>query len=306
MSRDSKTLVVGRRKVEISRADKVLFPADGITKLDLAEYYRRVADVALPHYAERAVTVHRFPDGIDKDGFFQKAVPQHFPDWIGTVTVDKEDGTITHVVVGDAATLVYLADQACITHHLSLFRIDQPSRPDRLVFDLDPADDDFAKVRLTARHLRDLLNELGLTSFLQTTGSRGLHVVVPLRRETGFDEVRDFARRVGAELVRRHPGDVTIAQRKDQRGTAVFIDYLRNAYGQTAVAPYAVRALPGAPVATPIDWKELDRADLTPRRYTLRSVLRRLGQKQDPWAGMGRHAQTLARPVEALSRIEET
>ncbi len=304
MSEETEILEVDEREIEITHADRELFPEDGFTKFDLAEYYRRIADYALPHYRERALSMQRFPDGINEEGFFQKAAPDHFPDWIKTAKLKKEDGTVSQVVANDAATLVYLANQGCITPHLSLFRIDDMAHPDRLIFDLDPPDQFFWKVRNAARQVKALLDELGLKTFLQTTGSRGLHAVVPLKRRQSFDETRDFAHRVGALLAKRHPDELSVAQRKEKRGDLVFVDYLRNAYGQTAVAPYAVRALPHAPVATPIDWEELASSELDARSYNIENIFRRLGRKRDPWAEIDEHAQTITEAEKRLKKLE--
>lgn len=287
---EHRVLTVDGREIEISHPGKLLFPDDGITKLDLAEYYARVAEIALPHYRERALSMQRFPDGIAEDGFFQKSIADYFPDWIERATLPKKDGKVTHVVADSAATLVYLANQGCITPHLALSRADRPDHPDRMIFDLDPSDDDFDKVRRTARHVRRLLDRLEMTSFIQTTGSRGLHVVVPLDRSADFDAVREFTHALCRRIAVENPDLMTVEQRKDQRGDRVFLDDLRNAYGQTAVAPYAVRALPGAPVATPLGWDEVDRDDLTPRRYRIDNLFRRLARIDDPWADIQRHA----------------
>ncbi|HSS66700.1 MAG TPA: non-homologous end-joining DNA ligase [Gammaproteobacteria bacterium] len=305
MSEATEVMEVDGREIEITHADRELFPDDGFTKFDLAEYYRRISDVAVPHCRDRALTMQRFPDGIEEEGFFQKAAPDHFPEWIRTAKLKKEGGSITHVVANDAATLVYLANQGCITPHLSLFRIDDVAHPDRMIFDLDPSDDDFGKVRRAARRVKALLDELKLETFLQTTGSRGLHVVVPLERRHSFDQTRDFARRVGEVLEARFPKEMTVAQRKEKRGNLVFIDYLRNAYGQTAVAAYAVRAKSGAPVATPIDWEELDSSELDARSYNIENIFRRLGRKRDPWAEMDEHAQTLGKAEKRLRDLEK-
>lgn len=287
---ERRVLTVDGHEIEISHPGKLLFPDDGITKLDLAEYYARVAEIALPHYRGRALSMQRFPDGIAEDGFFQKSIADYFPDWIERATLPKKDGKVTHVVVDSAATLVYLANQGCITPHLALSRADRPDHPDRMIFDLDPSDDDFDKVRRTARHVRRLLDRLEMTSFVQTTGSRGLHVVVPLDRSADFDAVREFTHALCRRIAAENPDLMTVEQRKDQRGDRVFLDDLRNAYGQTAVAPYAVRALRGAPVATPLGWDEIDRDDLAPRRYRIDNLFRRLARIDDPWADIQRHA----------------
>lgn len=277
-------------EIALSSLDKVYFPECDITKGDLVDYYRRIAELTLPYYRDRPLSMQRFPEGIGADGFFQKDVPDHFPNWIDRVRLSTENGAVTYVIAGNAATLIYLANQGCITPHLSLSRRDKPNHPDRLVFDLDPSDDDFGKVQQAARHLKTLLDALEIECFVQTTGSRGLHVLVPLDRSADFDAAREFARAAAEELVKRHPDSLTVEQRKDKRRDRVFLDYLRNAYGQTAVAPYAVRAKEEAPVATPLRWDEAFSSALTPRKYTITNLFRRLGQTTDPFSGMARHA----------------
>lgn len=277
-------------EIALSSLDKVYFPECDITKGDLVDYYRRIAELTLPYYRDQPLSMQRFPEGIGADGFFQKDVPDHFPNWIDRVRLSTENGAVTYVIAGNAATLIYLANQGCITPHLSLSRRDKPNHPDRLVFDLDPSDDDFGKVQQAARHLKTLLDALEIECFVQTTGSRGLHVLVPLDRSADFDAAREFARAAAEELVKRHPDSLTVEQRKDKRRDRVFLDYLRNAYGQTAVAPYAVRAKEEAPVATPLRWDEAFSSALTPRKYTITNLFRRLGQTTDPFSGMARHA----------------
>ena len=284
--------------VEISKPDKVLFPDDGVTKLDLARYYDAVADVMLPHLRARPVNMQRFPDGIDGMAFYEKKVPSHFPDWVHTVEVHTEDGTQRQVVVDDRRSLVYLAQQACLTPHTWLCTEKDLERPDQLVFDLDPSDDSLAKVRRATRLVGELLGELGLTTYLKTTGSRGYHVLVPLRPALEFDEVRGFARACAERLVAQEPDLLTVEQRKAKRGDRVFVDIGRNAYGQTAVPAYAVRARPGAPVSTPITWDELSR--VKPAQFTVTSVLRRLRGRECPWKDVRRHAQTLTRARKRL------
>jgi DNA ligase D-like protein (predicted polymerase) len=174
-------------------------------------------------------------------------VPEYFPEWIKTVTVRKARGSVTHVVVDRAATLVYLADQACITPHVWLSRVDRPHHPDRLIFDLDPSGRTFDPVVAAARALREVLEAIDLVPYLMTTGSRGLHVVVPLDRSADFDTARALAGHVAASVADQAPDRFTVEQRKEKRRGRVYLDTMRNACAQTAVAPYAVRALPGAP-----------------------------------------------------------
>ncbi len=225
-------------------------------------------------------------------------MPSHFPDWVRTVQVDTADGPQRQVVVADRRSLVYLAQQACITPHTWLSTERDLDHPDQLVVDLDPSDDDLAKVRRATRLVGEALEDLGLTTYLKTTGSRGYHVLVPLRPVEGFDAVREFARAVAERLVDREPDLLTLEARKDKRGDRVLVDIMRNGYGQTAVPPYAVRARPGAPVSAPIAWDELSR--VRPAQVTVANVRRRLEGSDDPWAGMRRHASGLARARKRL------
>jgi bifunctional non-homologous end joining protein LigD len=290
-------------RIALSNTGKILFPEAKVSKGELIDYYRNVAPTMLPHIAGRPLSLQRYPDGIAAEGFMQKNASEYFPDWIRRARLTKEDGEVDYVVAEDAATLVYLANQACITLHMGLARIDRSDHPDMLVLDLDPSDDDLAKVKRAAKDARALLQEVGLTSFVQSTGSRGLHVWVPLDRAAPFDEVRDVASTLAEALAARRPGERTTAQRKAKRGDRVFIDIARNAYGQTVVAPYSVRALPAASVATPLGWEELDSPGLKPDRYTVRNLFRRLGQKRDPWADMQRKPQSLAQARRKLAAL---
>lgn len=296
------TIATGRRRVEITKPDKALFPS-GETKADLARYYEAVGEVMLPHVAGRPLNLQRFPDGIEAHEVFQQRIPDYFPDWVDRVAVPTEHGSATHAVASNVATLVYLANQACITPHAWLSRADRLERPDRLTVDLDPSGGKPADVRAAARELGALLRDLGLTPFALATGSKGYHVVVPLQRRQGFDAVRAFARDVGRVLVARHPQRFTLEQRKAKRAQRILVDVLRNAYGHTAVAPYALRARRGAPVATPLAWDELDESRTVPDRWTLRTVPRRLRADGDPWRDISRHAGTLGAPRRRLDEV---
>jgi len=281
----------GRRDVPISHPGKVLFPADGIRKADLAAYYRDVAGLMVPHVRDRPVSLQRFNNGIEAGGFFQKNLARGRPDWVKSVRVGKRGGSLVHALANDAATLVWLANQNCITPHVWTARADRLERPDRMVFDLDPeGDDDFTLVRRTARELGDILRESGVEPFAMTTGSRGIHVVVALRRRYGFDKVRAAAVAVAEQLVARRPRDLTMEFYKRKRDGRLFVDVNRNAYAATSVPPYAVRPKPGAPVATPLRWEELEDRRLRAQRYTLRNVLDREG---DPWESIARAAGAL-------------
>jgi bifunctional non-homologous end joining protein LigD len=280
--------------IKLSHTDKVLFPDDGITKGHLIDYYQRIAPTMLPHLKNRPLTLRRFPNGITRPGFYQREISEYFPKWINRVTVpDKQGGTTTSVICNNAATLVYLANQACITPHAWLSRRNKVNYPDRLIFDLDPTKDDFDPVRKIALILRDTLHELELVPFVQTTGSRGLHVVVALDQHDTFDAVRTFAKHVATHIVQNNPALATIEQRIQKRQNKVFIDVLRNSYAQSAVAPYAVRARPGAPVATPLEWSELTDPKVHSQRFTIQNILKRLEKQPDPWQKIDQTARSL-------------
>jgi bifunctional non-homologous end joining protein LigD len=292
-----------RITVEITHPDRMMFPADGITKGDLVDYYSEVAEVMVPHLKGRPLTLWRYPRGIDQQGFVQQDFAGALPDWMGSVEVAKEGGTVVHPIADRRGALVWLANQNCITAHTWLSRADRLDEPDQVVFDLDPSANDFAEVRATARAIADVLDDLGLTSYLKTTGSRGLHVVVPVSRGPDFDTVRQFARDVAGVVADDDPAHRTVEMRKDKRGDRVYLDVMRNAYAQTAVAPYAVRARAGAPVATPLEWDELGYRALRPDRFTIRDVPKRIAGQGDPWADMRRHARSLSRPMQRLSKL---
>jgi bifunctional non-homologous end joining protein LigD len=290
--------------VTITHPDKLLFPGDGFTKADIAEYYEAVSEWMLPHIRNRPISMLRFTDGIDGDGFFHKNVPDHYPDWIKRVEVEKRGGTLVHALICDTQTLVYLVGQNMITPHVWLSRADRLRQPDRVVFDLDPAPGaDFTAVRKAARRTGELLREIGMEPFAQVTGSKGIHVWTPLRRRATFADVKPFARAAAELLASRHPDDLTTEFRKSERGGRILIDVMRNAYAQTTVPPYAVRPRPGAPVATPIAWEELSDSKLRPDRWTVKSVLRRLDADGDPWADIASFARGLSRAHRRLEAL---
>ena len=294
------TLVAG---IDISNPEKALFP-DGTSKVDLARYYQQVAAAMLPHVRGRPLHMQRYPDGIEGEEIQQKQAPAYFPAFVQRVLVPrKRGGSIEQVVIDNAETLVYLAGQACVTPHTWLSRTAALDNPDLLVFDLDPSNGELAALREGARALRDLLRKVGLRPYLKSTGSRGFHVLAPLDAKAGFEEVRAFARSMAERVIDADPQNFTIEQRKDRRGERVYLDLARNGYGQTAVAPYAVRALDGAPVAVPLDWEELGRAE--PRRFTMHNVLRRLARKRDPWADLYEQAGSIAQARARLTQLSQ-
>ena len=281
---DKGTVVrIGGRDVTLTRPEKVLFPDDGITKADLVGYYRAIAPRMLPHLEDRPLMLERYPDGLGRMVLVQKAAAKYFPDWIPTVTVRKHGGTVRHVLCNDEATLAYLANQACITPHTWLSRADRIEMPDQLIFDLDPSGADFAEVRKTARVFQRVLEELSLPAFLKTSGSSGLHIFVPLKRDATFDQVRSMAHVIAAMVVEDDPATRTFEIMKAKRGGRIFIDINRNAWAQNVAPAFAVRPKPGAPVSVPIAWDELGRRTLRSNEWTIRTVFRHLEKTDDPW-----------------------
>ncbi|MBD1259772.1 non-homologous end-joining DNA ligase [Maribacter polysiphoniae] len=288
---------------QIKHSEKMLFPISGITKGNLIDYYNSVAGHILPYLKDRPLTLHRFPNGIAEEGFFQKNASDYFPQWIKTVKVKKKDGWVNHVICNNKETLAYLAYQGTITFHISLSKIDKLDYPDRLIFDLDPSGHNFGQVLKGVQILRSLLAEqLGLPTYVMTTGSKGLHLTIPLMRVEHFDEVRDFAKKVATYLAEKHPEDFTIAIHKDERKGRLFLDYLRNSYGQTAVCPYSVRALENAPVATPIFWKELYEIK-DAQAFNIHTVPDRLKHMNDPWENFTKNAVILSDAKKSMAKL---
>jgi bifunctional non-homologous end joining protein LigD len=294
-------------RVQVTHPEKVLFPDDGITKGELVAYYRAVAPRMLPLIGGRPVTMQRFPDGIGKGGFLQKQVGRHFPDWIERVTAPNRRTRqatvreqVTYVVCRHPDDLAYLANQGCVTPHVWLSRTPDIHHPDQMVFDLDPASDDLGVLRAAASSLRVLLGELGLAAYLKSSGSRGLHVVVPLVPAADTDSVKVFSMAVAEALAARYPDDFTTEARIANRHGRLYLDIGRNGYAQTMAAPYAVRARRGAPVSVPLDWSELD--DWRPGGHTVRGIAGRLAAP-DPWAGIDAAASRLDQAGARLARL---
>jgi bifunctional non-homologous end joining protein LigD len=295
---------VDGRQIAITHPGKILFPRDRVTKSDLAEYYRRIAPLMLPHVRNRPLVLQRFPDGIEKPGFIQKAVAAYYPSWIRRVKVKKAGGQVEHVVADDAATLVYLANQACVTLHTWLSCADDVEHPDELVLDFDPSrDNDLASVVAGALTARELLEELDMPAFVRSTGSRGVHVVSPLDGKQDFDTVRAFARRLAEIIVDRDTGRFTLEAHKVNRQGRVYVDINRNGYAQSAVASYAVRARAGAPVAVPLDWAELRKKNFRPDAFTIATIFNRIEKVGDPWKDFARRRVSLRAADRKLSRL---
>ena len=285
------------RGVDITHPEKVLFPKDGITKADLAEYYRAIAPAMLPHIAGRPVTLERFNQGIAGPRVFQKNVVKGFPSWLERVEVPKKDGTVHHVIVRDERGLLWLANQNCITPHVWISRVPKVMRPDVAIFDLDPSDDDLDKLRTAALLLRDALAVLGLRSWVKTSGSKGLHIAVPLDSRSGYGAVARFAHGVGELVTRRTPGLFTREFYKKDRGDRILLDTGRNDYSATFAAAYAVRPRAGAPVSAPCTWDEIEQGTVDPTTFTVKNLPARIATLGDLWSGLLETRQTLRRPA---------
>jgi bifunctional non-homologous end joining protein LigD len=287
----------------ITHPEKVLLPQDGITKGELASYYEAIAPFMLPHVRARPVTMERYPSGIDRQGFMQKNIAKGFPEWLERVEVPKAEGTVHHPLVGDTRSLLWLANQNCITLHVWTSRAPELFQPDLCVFDLDPSTNDPAVLHAATLGVRDLLAELSLPSWLKTSGSKGYHIVVRLDGTAGFEEVAGFAHGVGAVLVKRDPEHLTQEFSKADRGGRIFVDTGRNGYSATFAAPYSVRPKPGAPISAPCTWAELEGGEVGPQTFSLKTMARRVAEVGDVWSDMQKQRFSLRRPMESLHML---
>ena len=288
----------------ITHPEKVLFPGEGITKGELASYYERIAPVMLPHIRRRPITMERYHRGISAPGFFQKDVSKGFPEWLKRVEVPKHGGTVHHPIANDTRSLLWLANQNSITIHVWPSRAPKLYNPDICVFDLDPSKkDELDPLCAAALGLRDLLAELGLPSWVKTSGSKGFHIAVPLDGKADFGTVARFAHGVGRILVKRDPENLTQEFSKADRGGRILVDTGRNGYSATFAAAYTVRAKPGAPVSAPCTWTELERREVGPRSFTLRTMAQRISDVGDLWSDMLRSRRSLRRPIELLRQL---
>ena len=295
---------VGRYSVDITHPEKILFGKSGFTKQDFIDYYLTIAPTMLPHVMDRPISMQRFPQGIHEEIFFQKDAADYFPSWIQRFPVAKQaGGSVNYVVINKPATLIYLANQACVPH-IWLSTTGNVHKPDRLIFDVDPPDEhSFDKVQIVARYLKEILDALDLPSFYMLTGSRGAHVVIPLKRNHTFDETRTFARDIAELLAQQFPKLITVDVRKSKRGKRIFLDWLRNGFGATAVAPYAIRALEGAPIAAPVTWQELQKKGMFSQKYTIQNIMKRINKNDDIWHNIDKHAVTLKKAQKKLEKV---
>lgn len=286
----------------ITHPEKVLFPDPPITKGRLAAYYEAIAPLMLPHVRGRPITMERYPGGLGKKGFWQKDISKAAPAWMARVEVPKKGGVVHHPVVTETRALLWLANQNAITLHVSAARVPDLDHPDLCVFDLDPSDEDASAVRGAAIALRDLLEEVGLPSWVKTSGSKGFHLVVPLDRKRDTAEVESFARDVATVLVGRASDQLTQEFSKVERRGRIYIDTGRNGPGATFAAPYTVRARADAPISAPCTWREVERGTVGPATITLRDMPKRIAKHGDVWSDMPRRGRSLTRAIAKLRR----
>jgi bifunctional non-homologous end joining protein LigD len=292
-------------RVELSSADRVLFPDDGITKGDLFDYYDKVADVLVPHLRDRPFTMKRWREGLAGGSFFQKQAPKGIPDWLPTRqfrTWPREGGSrlVDFPLVDSRDAVLWMVQMHCIDMNAWYSRVDKPERPDWVLFDLDPPDEDgaFALCIRVAHLVRGALEELGLASYVKTSGADGIHVLVPITRRSTYGDTYEFAELLSRQLEAEHPGEVTTEWLKKKR-SGVLVDHRQNGHGKTIASVYSVRPKPGAPVSTPLDWSELTE-DVRPRDFTMAVALDRVEARGDLFAPVLAGGQSLAPALKAL------
>jgi bifunctional non-homologous end joining protein LigD len=297
------------RRVRLTNPDRVLFPDDGITKSELFEYYDAVAPVLVPHLRDRPFTMKRYRDGAAGEGFFQKQAPKGMPSWIRTRqfrTFRREGGSrlVDFPLVNSREAVLWMVQMHCIDMNAWYSRVDRPDRPDFVVFDLDPPDDGFALAARVAHLVREALEEVGLRSYVKTSGADGIHVLVPITRRSTFDETYEFAERVSRTIEERHPGLATTEWLKRKR-SGVLVDHRQNGWGKTIASVYSVRPRPGAPVSAPLKWDELTE-DVTPRQFGMREVLARVEREGDLYEPVLRGGQALGSALRKIRRSSAT
>jgi bifunctional non-homologous end joining protein LigD len=294
------------KAVHFTNLDKIMFPDAGITKGDVIEFYRRIAPRLLPYLRDRPVTLERFPHGIDggkAPHFWQKNTPAHYPSWLARIELKTEESKpVQYALVNDRPTLLYLANQDALTLHVGFSRVQNLEQPDFVLFDLDPGQASFETAVTVAKRLRTILNGRGTEAFVKTSGKTGLHVLVRWEEAGGYPEARAWALGIAEEVVRSLPEQSTTERLKAKRGSRVYLDVMQNALGHHAVPAYVLRAVPGAPVSTPLDWEEVT-SDLDPKAFNLKTIFRRLArQKRDPMAGLLRGSAKMLKPTSSARR----
>jgi bifunctional non-homologous end joining protein LigD len=292
------------KPIEISNPDKILFPKSKVTKKELVDYYIMAWPYMKDYLKDRPVSLQRYPEGINGESFFQKEVPHYFPKYIDRTNVNDPDEVVKEdAIINNLESLVYIANLASIPLHTWQSRRKKLNNPDQVIWDLDPSVEDFESVRTGAKLLRYMLEELGLKVWLKSSGSKGLHLTIPVKPEFTYTEVKQFSRSVSEYMAAKIPQLFTTEIRKNKRDNKILIDFLRNGYGHTAVVAYSVRAIENAPVAAPITWEELDNKDFRPQYFNVRNMESRFKKVGDLWEGFYSEAKSLKGPMRKLNSI---
>jgi len=287
-------VTINKKKINLTNLNKVLFKE--LRKGDLIEYYSKISKLMLRHLADRPISMYRFPNGFDKESFFQKNIPDYFPKWIKTKTIKHKSGITNYVICNDKATLLYLANQATVPH-IWTSKVAKLGHPDVMIFDLDPSNGNFLALHKVAFHLKFFLEELGFTPYIMTTGGKGFHIHVPIKEDSTHEEVREFAGKI-ADVFADHYPETTTEIVKARRGDRIFIDVNRNSSQQTAVAPYAVRATEKATIAMPIFWDEAEA--VVPQTFTIDTAQERF--HIDPWQDFFKNKVSIKKVKKKLKR----
>jgi len=292
---NQENITINKKEISLSKTDKVFFPDAEITKSDLIDYYRKIWKYIEPYASDRPLVMQRFPDGIKAEGFFQKKISDYFPDWIETIQIQEKESNekAEYVNCNKEETIAYLANQGTVVLHGWLSKKSKLNKPDKMVFDLDPSDDDFEKVRQGALLIKELFDQADIKTYPMITGSKGIHVTIPLEEKDNFEAVRDAAKEIAQKVIEKDDQNFTTETTKSKRGNKVFVDYLRNSFGQTSILPYSLRAVKNAPVAVPLDWDEIKDKDLDPQKFNVSNIFYRVGQRQDPWKDISKNSINL-------------
>ncbi|MGH2550892.1 MAG: non-homologous end-joining DNA ligase [Thermomicrobiales bacterium] len=293
---DAATWTIDDREVSLTHLDRVLWPGEGITKQDVVEYYRAIAPVMLPHFKDRPVTLRMFHDGISGPGIYRREAPKTAPAWLrrAQYTTVTDAHTIEVPLIDDGAGLIWFANAGAIEFHLWSSHLPELDEPDRVVIDLDPGNEaDFAIVLDAALVVSAKLDDLGLTGFPKTSGGHGLHIYLPLAKGYDFETVREWVEELAIRLAADHPGLIAPAHGSTHTGKLVTIDHAQNSIGRNTAAPYTIRARPGAPVSTPLNWDEVRAKKLRPEDFTIRNVAKRVDRLGDLFAPVLGKGKTL-------------
>lgn len=285
MVQANKELVeINGRVLTLSNLDKMMWPAENITKAHMIKYYVEMAPYLLPYIYNRPLVMKRYPDGIEGGSFYQKECPDYAPEWVETFAVHHTRKVVKYIICNDTATLAWMAGQGCIEIHGWLSRLDNIENPDFAVIDLDPGEGvSFKSVKRVSLIVRETLGEFGITGFPKTSGSSGMHIFIPLEPEYSYARVTAAMKYLAGQILRLYPGIVTIERSKAKRKGKVYIDYLQNGRGKTMAFPYSLRPLPGAPVSTPLTWEEVGNRGIYPGRFNIFNIKDRLAEAGDPY-----------------------